>query len=84
MFTMANIAAFHLLYTYAILSLCQRHCGQHWTLNKLSSSCIRPIQLSGDLPLLPGGTVGYPAQPGLMCVSESVSQSVGVPFAGKL
>jgi hypothetical protein len=50
---MANIAAFHLLYTCAIVSLCQRHSGQHWTLNKPSSSRIWPIQLSGDCcPLL--------------------------------
>jgi hypothetical protein len=52
MFTMANIAAFHLLYTCAIASLCQQHSGQHWTLNIPSSSRIRPIQLSGDRPLL--------------------------------
>ncbi len=52
MFTMANIAAFHLLYTCAILSLCQQHSGQHWTLNKHSSSRSQPIQLSGDCPLL--------------------------------
>jgi hypothetical protein len=35
-----------------IASRCQQHSGQHWTLNKPSSSHIWPIQLSGDRPLL--------------------------------